>query len=160
MSSAADVLTRLQSLDLKLAIAESLTGGLLCAEFVAISGASAVVLGSVTAYQNQVKSQLLNVTALADLGAVSAEVALQMARGVRAQFAAVMRIDVSSVVGVATTGVAGPGGQDGQPVGKVFVAVDSINGSVAVANLFAGDRDAIRSQAVAAAVSLLWEQFR
>jgi PncC family amidohydrolase len=160
VTSTAQVLTRLQSLGLKLAVAESLTGGLLCAEFVAIPGASAVVLGSVTAYQNQVKSQLLKVTALDVAGAVSAEVAIEMARGVRAQFAAAMQIDESSVVGVATTGVAGPDGQGGQPVGKVFVAVASDRGAVSVANLFAGNRDEIRSQAVAAAVALLWEQFR
>ncbi|MGB8947363.1 MAG: CinA family protein, partial [Streptomyces sp.] len=101
-----------------LAVAESLTGGLVAAELTAVPGASRVFRGSVTAYATELKHDVLGVdgTLLAERGAVDADVALQMAAGVRK----VMGADW----GIATTGVAGPDPQDGQAVGTVFVAVD------------------------------------
>ncbi|HEV2346519.1 MAG TPA: CinA family protein [Actinocrinis sp.] len=111
------VLSRARYLRLTIAVAESLTGGQLAAAITAVPGASAVFRGSVTAYATDLKASVLGVDAalLAEVGAVHAEVARQMAEGVRR----VCRADV----GVATTGVAGPAPQDGRPVGTVFVAV-------------------------------------
>ncbi|MET9495204.1 CinA family protein [Streptomyces sp. NPDC006552] len=100
-----------------LAVAESLTGGLVAAELVAVPGASKAFRGSVTAYATELKHDVLGVDAelLATHGAVHPEVALQMAAGVRQALGAAW--------GIATTGVAGPEPQDGQPVGTVYVAV-------------------------------------
>ncbi len=100
-----------------LAVAESLTGGLVAAELTGVPGASKVFRGSVTAYATELKRDVLGVdgTLLDQRGAVDAEVARQMAEGVRGVLGADW--------GIATTGVAGPDPQDGQPVGTVFVAV-------------------------------------
>ncbi len=100
-----------------LAVAESLTGGMVAAEITAVPGASKVLRGSVTAYATEIKHSVLGVDAslLAERGAVDPEVARQMALGVRRLLGADW--------GIATTGVAGPDPQDGQPVGTVYVAV-------------------------------------
>ncbi|WP_371526850.1 CinA family protein [Streptomyces sp. NBC_01283] len=118
LGPAAEALRLLQARGETLAVAESLTGGLVAAELTAVPGASRVFRGSVTAYATELKHDVLGVdgTLLAERGAVDAEVALQMAAGVRK----VMGADW----GIATTGVAGPDPQDGQAVGTVFVAVD------------------------------------
>ncbi|MBL1100391.1 nicotinamide-nucleotide amidohydrolase family protein [Streptomyces sp. 205] len=135
------------------AVAESLTGGLVAAELTAVDGASRSFRGSVTAYATALKQELLGVDAalLAERGAVDAEVARQMARGVAGALGADW--------GVATTGVAGPTSQDGQPVGTVHVAVAGPAERVASAALrLAGDRSGIRIQAVEAAVKLLFSE--
>ncbi|MGX8908696.1 CinA family protein [Streptomyces netropsis] len=132
------------------AAAESLTGGLLTAELTAAPGASRAVLGSVTAYATDVKRDVLGVAGelLAERGAVDAEVARQMARGVRRLLGADW--------GVATTGVAGPDTQDGKPVGTVFVAVAGPVGAGVVRELsLDGDRARIRTESVRAALALL-----
>ncbi|WP_447040351.1 CinA family protein [Streptomyces sp. DSM 118878] len=100
-----------------LAVAESLTGGLVAAELTSVPGASKVFRGSVTAYATDLKRDVLGVDGklLDERGAVDAEVARQMAHGVRGMLGADW--------GIATTGVAGPDPQDGQAVGTVFVAV-------------------------------------
>ncbi|MFI6942664.1 CinA family protein [Streptomyces sp. NPDC050418] len=100
-----------------LAVAESLTGGMVAAEITAVPGASKVLRGSVTAYATEIKHQVLGVddALLAARGAVDPDVARQMALGVRRLLGADW--------GIATTGVAGPDPQDGQEVGTVFVAV-------------------------------------
>lgn len=114
---AEQVLARARYLRLTMAVAESLTGGQLAAALTAVPGASAVFRGSVTAYATDLKAAILGVDGvlLDQVGAVHADVARQMAEGVRR----VCRADL----GLATTGVAGPEPQDGQPVGTVFVAV-------------------------------------
>jgi nicotinamide-nucleotide amidase len=111
------VLSRARYARLTVAVAESLTGGQLAAAITAVPGASAVFRGSVTAYATDLKASVLGVDAglLTEVGAVHAEVARQMAVGVRR----VCRADI----GIATTGVAGPQPQDGRPIGTVFVAV-------------------------------------
>jgi PncC family amidohydrolase len=108
---------RLTELGRTLAVAESLTGGLVVATLVSVPGASAVVRGGVVAYMTDLKVTLLDVDPelIAREGAVHPEVARQMARGVAARLGA--------DYGVATTGVAGPDPQDGHPVGEVHVAV-------------------------------------
>ncbi|NJQ13456.1 CinA family protein [Streptomyces bohaiensis] len=150
---AAPVLDLLSARGHTLAVAESLTGGTLAAALTAVTGASAVFRGSVTAYATEVKRDLLGVDAelLAERGAVDPEVARQMATGVRDLLGAEW--------GAATTGVAGPDPQDGQPVGTVFLAVAPPGARRAVAQRVeaSGDREAIRAQTVAAALAALHE---
>lgn len=148
---AAAVLELLTARGQTVAVAESLTGGLVAAELTAVPGASAAVRGSVTAYATEVKHRVLGVDAevLAEEGAVAAEVARQLATGVRELLGADW--------GVATTGVAGPEPQDGQPVGTVYVAVAPRGAPRAVAQrVFAqGDRADIREASVHAALAAL-----
>ena len=130
-----------------LAVAESLTGGLVVSSLVAVPGASAVVRGGVVAYATPVKASVLGVSAalLAANGAVDPEVARQMAEGVRTALA----VDgVPATWGISTTGVAGPDPQDGKPVGTVFIGVASAAGAEAFELHLDGDRDAIRQGTV------------
>lgn len=150
---AAEVLRLLQARGETLAVAESLTGGLVAAEVTAVPGASRVFRGSVTAYATELKHEVLGVdgTLLAERGAVDAEVALQMAAGVRK----VMGADW----GIATTGVAGPDPQDGQAVGTVFVAVDGPDPAVHGPDSTVGGRgSALRSEGKVAALRLNGER--
>lgn len=151
---AAAVLGLLAARGQTLAVAESLTGGLVTAALTAVPGASRVVLGSVTAYATEVKRRVLGVDAalLAERGAVDAEVARQMARGVRERLGADW--------GAATTGVAGPDGQDGRPPGTVYVAVSGpgSGGVVAQRLRLAGDRAAVRAGSVRAVLTLLHDE--
>jgi nicotinamide-nucleotide amidase len=129
------------------AVAESLTGGLVVAELVGVPGASAVVRGGVVAYATPVKATVLGVDAglLAERGAVDPEVARQMAAGVRIALAV---DDVPATWGISTTGVAGPDPQDGQPVGTVFIGIAGASGAEAVELHLDGDRGAIRQAVV------------
>ncbi|MEU6271914.1 CinA family protein [Streptomyces populi] len=140
-----------------LAVAESLTGGLVAAEITAVPGASKAFRGSVTAYATELKHALLGVdlTLLAERGAVDPQVAAEMAAGVREALGADW--------GIATTGVAGPEPQDGQPVGTVYVAVDGPfeaspgtprDGKVVRLRLN-GDRAEIRMESVRSVLALL-----
>jgi len=99
------------------AVAESLTGGLVVAALVGVPGASKVVRGGVVAYMTDLKASLLGVDPdlLARVGAVDGDVALAMARGVA--------VLLGADYGLATTGVAGPDTQDGHPVGEIWTAV-------------------------------------
>ncbi|WP_409047226.1 CinA family protein [Microbacterium sp. HA-8] len=150
------VLDRLGRLGWSIACAESLTGGLLCAELIALPGASAVVRGGVVAYSTALKQSLLGVDAglLAQHGAVHAEVARQMARGVREAAAIAGR---PAEVGVSTTGVAGPDPADGQPVGTVFIGVSTPVGTRALPLLLEGDRIAIRRETVRRALRAVFD---
>lgn len=159
--SAEAILKLLEERGLKLAIAESLTGGLLSAEFVSVPGASKVFLGSIVAYQNSLKHELLGVarTLLENQGAVDPEVAVQMATGVRTKLASKTNTDESRVIGVSTTGVAGPDAQDGVSVGTVYVAISGPGtiGDAVYAYEFGGDREEIRLAAVQQAIEALGE---
>lgn len=131
---------------LTIAVAESLTGGMLVAELIRTPGASATVLGGVVAYDTELKHSLLGVDAelLAEFGPVHPEVARQMALGVRHRLAVRGR---DADVGLSTTGVAGPDSQGGAAVGTVFVGL-AVGERVEVAELhLAGDRAAIRAAA-------------
>ncbi|QGN56932.1 CinA family protein [Nostocoides sp. HKS02] len=153
--SAAEVVATLTASGLTIGTAESLTGGLVCGALTEVPGASAVVRGGVVAYATDLKAAMLGVDAdlLTAGGAVQAEVAVQMAQGV-------CRV-LGCEVGVATTGVAGPDPQDGQPVGTVFVAVatSAAAGSPACVRVEAlsldGSRDSIRHETVEAALALV-----
>ncbi|QCX79517.1 Nicotinamide-nucleotide amidohydrolase PncC [Streptomyces sp. YIM 121038] len=150
--AAAEVLRLLGERGETLGVAESLTGGLVAAEVTAVPGASRVFRGSVTAYATELKREVLGVDGdlLAARGAVDAEVALQMAAGVR-------RL-LGTDWGIATTGVAGPEAQDGQPVGTVHVAVSAgAGGAAGSAEVVPGVADAgspLRSEGKVATLRL------
>ena len=130
-----------------IAVAESLTGGLLVAELIRTPGASAVVSGGIVAYSTELKHTLLGVNSglLAAHGPVHADVAAQMAAGVRDRMAVA---GMPATVGISTTGVAGPDPQDGVPVGTVFLGF-AIGADVRAASVqLQGTREDIRSAAV------------
>ncbi|MFJ5772568.1 CinA family protein [Streptomyces sp. NPDC093094] len=155
--TAADVVRLLTVRGETVAVAESLTGGLVASELTAVAGASLAFRGSVTAYATPLKHELLGVdaTLLEERGAVDPQVAAQMAAGVRKALGADW--------GLATTGVAGPEPQDGKPVGTVFVAVDgprgvspvSAGGGKVEALRLNGDRAEIRMESVRSVLALL-----
>lgn len=133
-----------------LGIAESCTGGLVSDCITNLSGSSTFFVGGVVAYSNEVKSALLGVPVelLASRGAVSAEVALAMAQGVRR----VLRCDV----GIATTGIAGPtGGTPQKPVGTVFIAACSPGGERVEHRRWNADRVGNKRLSAQAALGLL-----
>ena len=150
-TAAADLVARLTSAGQTVAVAESLTGGLVAAALTDIPGASVVVRGGVLAYWTDLKAQVLGVDEglLARVGAVDAEVAEQMARGVR--------LLMGSTYGLATTGVAGPDQVDGKPVGTVYVAVVGLDFSRVKALSLSGNRGDVRAQSVLAVLALLAE---
>jgi nicotinamide-nucleotide amidase len=178
---AAAVLELLSESGRTLAVAESLTGGLVAAALTDVPGSSVAFRGGVVAYATELKAELLGVDAamLAAHGPVYPAVAAAMAVGVRD------RLDAT--VGAATTGVAGPGPQDGQPAGTVHIAV-SMAGRIAHANevhdneahdneahdtdahdndetvvrsiSLAGDRDEVRRLAVERVLGLLLGRLR
>jgi len=154
---AAEILHNLAAKGLKLAVAESLTGGLLASAIVDVPGASKVFLGGVVAYDSQLKQSLLRVSAalLKSRGAVDAEVAVAMARGVRELAAEAAHLPLGEVIGVATTGVAGPDTQDGKPAGLVYLAISGLGDSEAIELRLEGNRQQIREATVAAALSEL-----
>ena len=144
------VLDLCKTRELTLGTAESCTGGMVAARLTSIPGASEVFRGSVVAYSDDVKMEELAVPAelIAEHGAVSAEVATAMAKGVRER----LGVDV----GVAVTGVAGPGGgTETKPVGLVFVHASRPGAEKAVRTELPGDRDMIRGRATAASLHLL-----
>ena len=157
--TAAEVLRLLAGSGRTLAVAESLTGGLLTDAFVRVPGASAVLVGGVVAYATELKHSVLGVDAalLTAEGPVHPEVARQLADGVRRALAVGGR---PADVGVATTGVAGPDPQGGRPVGTVFVGAAVADRVVAVGATLSGDRSAIREGAVRLALEALLEALR
>ena len=143
------VVTTLTERGQTVAVAESLTGGLLAAALVEVPGASVVFRGAIVAYATDLKRSLLGVPAslLDRHGAVHPDVARAMAEGVRGRLAATF--------GLATTGVAGPDPADGQPVGTVHVAASGPPGPAVCSLSRAGDRRSIRDQTVQRALELL-----
>ena len=158
---ASALLEALAGKGLHLAIAESLTGGMLTSAMVDIPGSSRVVLGSIVAYQTVLKHELLGVSKslLERVGPVDAQVAIQMAIGVRKSLAEKCSLDPAIVVGVSTTGVAGPDGQAGQPTGTAFVAISSEAGDFIYPLKLAGTRAEIRGAVVARSIDALGEHF-
>lgn len=147
VAPATEIVGELIRRGLTIAVAESLTGGLLVAELVRVPGASATLLGGVVAYNTALKHSVLGVDAelLRARGAVDPDVARQMADGVRSALAVDGR---PADIGISTTGVAGPDPQDGQPVGTVFIGLAFGNRVRSVALRLSGDRSAIRSAVV------------
>ena len=151
---AAEVVAILIERGLTIAVAESLTGGLLVAELIGVPGASATVLGGVVAYNTGLKHSILGVDAelLAEHGPVHAEVARQMADRVRM----VLAVDgVPADIGVSTTGVAGPGPQGGHPAGTVHLGFAIGDGVSSLRLELGGERGAIRDRSVSESLSWL-----
>jgi nicotinamide-nucleotide amidase len=151
-TAAAELVARLTVAGDTVAIAESLTGGLVAAALTDIPGASRVVRGGVLAYATDLKAQVLGVdeTLLARAGSVDADVAGQMASGVRSLMGA--------TYGLATTGVAGPDQVEGKPVGTVYVAVAGSGSCRVKALRLPGDRGEVRAYSVLAVLALLTEE--
>ena len=146
------VIARLRELGATVAVAESLTAGLLGAALTSVPGASAAFRGGLLAYATDLKQSLAGVPGpLLDAhGAVSAQIAGAMAAGVRERLGA--------TYGVALTGVAGPDEQEGQPVGTVHVAVTGPDGGAVRSLRLPGDRDRVRALSVTTALDLLRRQ--
>jgi nicotinamide-nucleotide amidase len=138
------VAQRLQARGLTLAVAESLTGGLIASRLVNIVGASTWFRGGVVSYASQVKFDLLKVP---EGPVVSASAAEAMASGVRTL--------LGSDVGLSVTGVAGPQEQDGQPAGTVFVGIAFDDRVEHVGLRLPGDRPRIRSYSAISALDAL-----
>jgi nicotinamide-nucleotide amidase len=150
MTSAAGVLEALVARGQTLAVAESLTGGLLAATLVDVPGASRAFRGGLVVYATDLKATLAGVPTdlLSACGPVHPETAAALALGARTRCTADW--------GLATTGVAGPDLQDGVPVGTVYVAVSGRTSGEVVRRLdLAGSRRQIRDGAVAGALDLL-----
>ena len=147
MTDAAELVAELTRRSLTIAVAESLTGGLLIAELVSVPGASAVVRGGVVAYATDLKTGLLGVDAglLAASGPIHPDVARQMAEGVR--------VRLGADIGIATTGVAGPDPQDGHEPGEVWLGFAIGAEITAVGLALGGDRAAIRRDTVSESLS-------
>jgi nicotinamide-nucleotide amidase len=136
------------------AVAESLTGGLVAAALTSVPGSSAAMRGGIVAYATELKTELLGVPAelLARRGPVHPDVAAAMAAGVRQRLAA--------TYGVATTGVAGPGPADGHAQGTVYIAVDGPAGVAEVGLRLPGGRQEVREETVRSVLSLLVSALR
>lgn len=134
--------------------AESCTGGLLTSLIADIPGASSILKGSIIAYSNDSKTTILGVskTAIEAYGAVSEEVAKQMASGCRRIF--------SSDCAVSVTGIAGPdGGSESKPVGLVYIGISTKDDLRAIKLNLAGDRSKIRYIAALNALDILRREF-
>lgn len=145
----------LQKSNNTIACAESCTGGLLMGRLTAVPGSSAYVQGGIVSYSNQVKIEQLGVEAkvLDTVGAVSSQVAVQMAQGVRKR----LHVDI----GTGITGIAGPGGDTpDKPLGLVYVAVAGQAGTKVTRNVFAGDRQQVRWAATEKALSMVKEYLK
>lgn len=135
--------------------AESCTGGLVSATLTAVAGSSAVVRGGVVSYAIPVKHEVLGVPnegvlSVPQIGAVSRECACAMAEGA----ARVLSCDIA----VSVTGIAGPGGEEpGKPVGTVWTGLCAPFGVDACVNLFEGNREQVRHQAVCKCLELIYE---
>lgn len=146
------LLAAAQDRGLTIAVAESLTGGLVCDALVSVPGASRTLRGGVVAYATEVKHSVLGVDAdlLAKVGPVHAEVARQMAHGAA-------RV-LGASLGLATTGVAGPGPQDDVAAGTVVVAAVLRDGRHLVRERrWDGDRPAVRAAAASAVLEAALE---
>lgn len=148
---------KLKTLHLKVATAESCTGGLISQKITALSGSSSVFDCGVCSYSNEIKTKVLGVDkhTLDTLGAVSAEVAMQMSYGVR-------KLSESDVA-ISTTGIAGPTGATAdKPIGLVYVGVSTLKKTFAVKCLFCetkhNDRERVRELSACYALYKLYSE--
>lgn len=151
--NASELVKEFATRGLTLATAESCTGGLIASAITSVPGASSVFTHGFVTYANAAKNQMLDVpkTMLETYGAVSKPVACAMAEGARTRAG----VDYA----ISTTGIAGPdGGTIDKPVGTVWFGLAGPTGTRAYHQQFNGDRNAIRTQAVTFALSLLTQQ--
>lgn len=147
---AENLVALLKARSLTCASAESCTGGGVGAAITSVAGSSEVFLGGVISYANEVKRDVLGVSAeaLEKFGAVSHEVAAQMAAGVR-------RLTKADIA-VSLTGIAGPGGgSDEKPVGLVWFGLATKDGTRTEKAIFRGDRAGVRENAVIHALGMI-----
>ncbi|MCK5251879.1 MAG: CinA family protein [Thermoplasmata archaeon] len=138
-----------------LAIAESLTGGLVTSRITDVPGSSAYLVEGVVAYANEAKETRLGVqeATLIAHGAVSEPVAREMAEGIRRR--------ADTTWGISTTGIAGPTGDtEEKPLGLVYVAVAGPQGTMVRRNVFPGDRLAVKQASAEAVLALLLESLQ
>jgi nicotinamide-nucleotide amidase len=154
-ASLEEVVARLLTMNnATISAAESCTGGLLAQRLTSIAGSSSYFLGGVVCYSNEMKTAWADVAKelIEAKGAVSAEVAVALAEGIRRR--------VGSTLGVGVTGIAGPGGgSEEKPVGTVHIALASGAETKARAVRFMGDREMIRMQASQLALDLVRVHF-
>ena len=150
LDQARDLLALMDAKGMTLATAESCTGGLIAAALTAIAGSSSVVVAGFVTYANDAKHKMVGVQSetLAARGAVSEEVAREMAEGARGR--------AGVPLALSCTGIAGPGGATpGKPVGLVFIGCAREGAATQVErHVFPGDRAAVRAATVAAALDL------
>jgi len=140
----------LQQSGLKLAVAESCTGGLVCDRITNVPGSSAYFVGGVVAYAYEAKLKLLGIPwdTLQSDGAVDRETVLAMARGVR--------YALQADLGLSVSGIAGPaGGMPGKPVGLTWISLSAPDGEWARVFIWAGDRLQNKASSAQAALRLL-----
>ena len=142
----------LRPLGLKLAVAESCTGGLVSHRITNVPGSSDYFLGGITAYAYEAKVKLLGVSwdTLTRYGAVSRETVLEMARGARSK--------LEADIGVSVSGIAGPGGGlPEKPVGLTWIGLSAGDSEEARSFVFPGDRLAVKEQAAEQALQMINE---
>ncbi len=146
---AKSIVKKLSKKRLTLSVAESVTAGGLANELTKIAGSSTVFKGGVIAYSDEVKISELKISKaeLKKYTAVSEEIAISMAQG--------MRLKLKTDYAISTTGVAGPGKAYGQKAGTAWVGVSSKNESFAVALALSGDRESIRHAIITSALAAL-----
>lgn len=135
---------------LKLAVAESCTGGLISHRITNVPGSSEYYLGGISAYAYEAKQRLLGVKqeTLLSYGAVSQQTVLEMARGVR--------LILGADLGLAISGIAGPGGSTPEkPVGLTWIGISAPDGDWAWRYVWPGDRLAVKAQSAEQALQLL-----
>ena len=147
MESLTDLITLLKDKKLKIAVAESCTGGLLGGAFTSMPGSSQFFELGMTTYSNEAKIKLLEVkeSTIHQYGAVSENTAKEMAINIK---------NIANThIGVSITGIAGPdGGSEEKPVGLVYIGVSMENTINIYKHLFEGDRANIRKQSVSSAI--------
>ena len=141
-----EVLEMLRSRNESISVAESLTAGGLAQALTSLPGSSDIFRGSITAYQSEIKSLILEVPAelISEFGVVSEEVAAAMAGGVKKL--------MNSTWAISTTGVAGPGPSDGVTAGTVWVAIDGPISQTLQLEL-SGTREIVRNATIAGAIA-------
>ena len=138
-----------------LAIAESCSGGLITHRLTNVPGSSAYIIASVIAYAYEAKVAALGVSwdTLNKFGAVSAETVTEMARGAREKF--------SATIGLAITGIAGPGGgTPDKPVGLVYIALADVHDVIVERHVWSGDRLQNKEQSAQAVLELLYRYLK
>ena len=148
-----EIVERLIEKGITVATAESCTGGMIASAITDVSGSSSIFGYGVVTYSNEAKVKILGVReeTLARVGAVSEETAYEMAEGLK-------KLSEADVA-VSVTGIAGPGGgSEEKPVGLVYMGLACGDEIFVKKNLFQGDRDEIRKQTVATALSWIAEK--
>ncbi|KAF5234654.1 hypothetical protein FANTH_12006 [Fusarium anthophilum] len=140
-------------------VAESLTGGSILAALTAVEGASSVCRGGIVSYSTAIKVNILGVSQsiITKHGAVNGEVAEQMAAGARS----ITTLDTPTTWGLSTTGVAGPGTEEGKAPGTVIIGISTAGQGRALGPFyFPEDRDAVRKATVIKALEQLRQLLR